>query len=107
VVISPVERTGGVKMVVIPTGLTSALVVESRRAEGYDTNGGFLSGALVYLIDTGVASGQGVLRVLPVNDADEIKASAALQPGQSYSSGSVTITLVSQDATGDRVRVVR
>jgi M6 family metalloprotease-like protein len=107
VVLSPIERSGGVKMVVIPTGLTSALVVESRRAEGYDTNGPFVPGALVYFIDTAVASGQGVLRVLPINDFDETKGSAPLQPGQSLSSGSITITFVSQETAGDRVRVVR
>jgi M6 family metalloprotease-like protein len=107
VVLSPVERTGGTKMLVIPTGTTSALVVESRRAEGYDTNGTFLPGALVYLIDTAVASGQGVLRVLPINDGDGNKGTAPLQPGQSISSGGVTITYLSQDAGGDRIRVVR
>src|SRR5688572_400015 len=107
VVLSPVERSGGTKMVVIPTGITSAIVVESRRAEGYDTNGAFLPGALVYFIDTAVGSGNGVLRVLPLNDADGNKGSAPLQLGQSISSGGVTITVVSQDASGDRVRVVR
>jgi M6 family metalloprotease-like protein len=107
VVLSPVERSGGTKMVVVPTGLTSAIVVESRRAEGYDTNGAFSPGALVHFIDTAVGSGNGVLRVLPLNDADGNKGSAPLQPGQSISSGGVTITLVSQDASGDRVRVVR
>jgi M6 family metalloprotease-like protein len=103
--ISPVERTGGLKMVVIPTGLTSAIVVESRRSEGFDTNGAFSQGLLVYLIDTSIASGQGTLRVLPINDTDEFKATVPLQPGQTYSSGGVTITYLSQDATGDRVRV--
>jgi len=107
VVVSPVERSGGVKMVVVPTGTTSAIVIESRRAEGYDTNGAFSPGVLAYLIDTAVPSGNGVLRVLPINDADASKASAPLQPGQSLSSGGVTVTFVSQDASGDRVRVVR
>jgi hypothetical protein len=82
-------------------------VVESRRAEGFDTNGAFSPGAVVYFIDTAVASGNGVLRVLPINDADGNKGSAPLQPGQSISSGGVTITFLSQDAGGDRVRVVR
>ena len=107
VVLSPVERSGGIKMVVVPTGLTSAVVVESRRAEGYDTNGAFSPGALVYFIDTAVGSGNGVLKVLPLNDADSSKGGAPLQVGQSLSSGGVTVTLVSQDANGDRVRVVR
>ena len=107
VVLSPVERSGGTKMVVVPTGLTSAVVVESRRAEGYDTNGAFSPGPLVYFIDTAIASGNGVLKVLPINDADGSKASAPLQLGQSISSGGVTITYLSQDAAGDRVRVIR
>ena len=107
VVLTPIERSGGIKMVVVPTGLTSAVVVESRRAEGYDTNGVFLPGALVYFIDTAIASGSGVLKVLPINDGDSNKGSAPLQPGQSVSSGGVTITYLSQDTSGDRVRVVR
>ena len=107
VMLSPVERSGGTKMVVVPTGLTSAIVVESRRAEGYDTNGAFSAGALVYFIDTAVGSGNGVLRVLPLNDGDGHKGSAPLQPGQSISSGGVTITYLSSDGAGDRVRVVR
>ena len=107
VVLSPVERSGGTKMVVVPTGLTSAVVVESRRAEGYDTNGAFSPGPLVYFIDTAVASGNGVLKVFPLNDIDSSKGTAPLQLGQSVSSGGVTITFLSQDASGDRVRVVR
>jgi M6 family metalloprotease-like protein len=107
VVVSPLERSGGTKMVVIPTGSTSAVVVESRRAEGFDTNGAFSPGVLAYLIDTAIPSGNGVLRVLPINDADGSKGSATLQAGQSLSSGGVTITFVSQDAAGDRIRVVR
>ena len=107
IVVTPLERSGGTKMVVVPTGMTSALVVESRRAEGYDTNGAFSPGALVYFIDTAVGSGNGVLRVLPFNDADGNKGSAPLLLGQSVSSGGVTITFLSQDAGGDRIRVVR
>lgn len=105
--LSPVERTGGTKIVVVPTGTTSAVVAESRRAEGYDTNGTLASGVLVYFIDTAVPNGGGVLKVLPINDADASKASATLQPGASLSFSGVTVTYVSQDATGDRVRVVR
>jgi M6 family metalloprotease-like protein len=106
-VLTPVERTGGTKLVVVPTGATSAIVVESRRAEGYDTSGNLLPGALVYLIDTSIGSGGGVLRVLPINDADASKATATLRPGGSVSFAGVTVTSLSQDAGGDRVRVVR
>jgi hypothetical protein len=62
---------------------------------------------LVYLIDTAIPSGSGPLKVLPINDADANKNAAALLPGASVTLGSVTVTFVSQDANGDRVRVVR
>ncbi len=107
VVLTPVERATGTKIAVVPTGPNAAIVAESRRAEGYDTNGQLSPGVLVYFIDTSIRSGSGPLKVLPINDADANKNSVALLPGASITLGSVTVTLVSQDASGDRVRVVR
>ncbi len=107
VVLSPVERSGGTKMVVIPTGTTTAIVAESRRAEGYDTNGSWVPGVLVYSIDTSIPSGNGVLHVLPLNDTDTAKRNAPLQPGASITVGSVTVTFTSTDANGDHLRVTR
>lgn len=71
------------------------------------TNGSLTPGVLVYFIDTSIPTGSGPLKVLPINDADATKNSAALLPGASVTLGSVTVTFVSQDASGDRVRVVR
>ena len=105
--LSPVEQIGGTKIVVVPTGATTAVVAESRRALGYDTNGALSPGVVVYFIDTSIANGTGVLKVLPINDADMSKANAPLQPGGSLSFGGATVTYVSRDANGDRVRVVR
>lgn len=62
---------------------------------------------LVYVIDTSIPSGSGPLKVLPINNADANKSTAALLPGASVTLGTVTVTFVSQDASGDRVRVVR
>lgn len=107
VVLTPVERTSGTKIAVIPTGPNSAVVAESRRAEGYDTNGSLTPGVLVYFIDTSIPTGSGPLKVLPINNADANKNSAALLPGASVMLGTVTVTFVSQDASGDRVRLVR
>ena len=107
VVLTPVERTGGTKIVVVPTSATTAIVAESRRAEGFDTNGSFTPGVLVYFIDTSIGSGNGVLKVLPINDADSNKGSVPLQPGGSVAFSGVTVTVVSRDASGDRVRVTR
>ncbi len=107
VVLSPVERVGGTKIVAIPTGGTTFVVVESRRAEGYDTNGSFTPGILVYFIDTSIATQGGVVKVLPINDADVAKGTAPLSVGGSLTYNGVTITFVSTDATGDRVRIAR
>lgn len=107
VVLTPIERAAGTKIAVIPTGPNAAVVVESGRAEGYDTNGSLTPGVLVYLIDTAIPSGSGPLKVLPLNHADANKNTAALLPGGSVTLGSVTVTFLSQDANGDGVRVVR
>jgi M6 family metalloprotease-like protein len=107
VLLTPVERVGGTKIVVVPTGPNTAVVAESRRAEGYDTNGSMTPGILVYFIDTSIGSGAGVLRVLPINDNDTNKGTAPLQPGGSITFNGVTVTFVSRDASGDLVRVVR
>ena len=107
VTLSPIERAGGTKMIVIPTGTTTALVVESRRAEGYDTNGTWSPGVLVYSIDTSIATGNGPLKVLPINDNDISKGTAPLQPGGSMTVGGVTITFLSTTSSGDVVRVTR
>jgi hypothetical protein len=74
---------------------------------GYDTNGSLTPGVLIYFIDTSIPSGSGPLKVLPINDADANKNTAALLPGASVTLGTVTVTFVSQDANGDRVRLVR
>lgn len=104
--LTPVERVGGSKMVVVPVGSKTAVIVESRRVEGYDGTG-FTPGVLVYYIDTSIASGSGVVRVLPINDADASKSSAPLTIGQAITFNGVTVTFVSQDAAGDHVRVTR
>ena len=48
-----------------------------------------------------------MLKVLPINDADVNKTSAPMLVGQSLTFAGVTVTFVSQDATGDQVRVTR
>lgn len=101
--LTPIERRGGTKMLVVPLSATSAVVVESRRLEGFDT--GFTPGALVYVIDTAVRTLQGPLRVLPINDGDLLKGSAPLTVGRSLTYEGVTVTLLSSDADGDVVKV--
>ena len=95
--ITPIEETGGVKALVVPIHDTRAVVVESRRAIGYDTA---LSreGAVAYVVDTAIASGYGPVQVL--NDR------RALRAGDSIEFEYVTITVVESTEVGDTVQVV-
>jgi hypothetical protein len=63
-------------------------------------------GVLVYFVDSSIGSGSGVLKVLPIDDTDANKGSAPLRP-VSITFNGVTVTFVSADASGDRVRIVR
>ena len=60
--VTPLERAGGLKAIVLSTGPSSALVVEARRRIGHD---GWLcrEGVLVYTVDASVRSGSGPVRV--------------------------------------------
>lgn len=64
-VLEPIENRGGVKAAVIPVDGSRVVVVESRRALGYDS---LLDreGAVVYVVDTSIFSGFGTIEV--VND---------------------------------------
>jgi M6 family metalloprotease-like protein len=104
--LSPVERAGGVKIAVVPTGPRTAVVAESRRAEAEDSAMP-RSGVLVYTIDTGLTSHDGPIRVQPVDDKDERHWQALLSAGQSVRAGEVTVTVKTSDAQGDVVEVIR
>jgi M6 family metalloprotease-like protein len=104
--LTPVETSGGVKMIVVPTGRTTAVVVESRRPLGFDVNL-TRSGLLVYYIDTSIASGQGVVKVLPIDETDTRKLNAPLTVGQSLTYNGVTVKFASGDATTVNVEVTR
>jgi hypothetical protein len=62
--ITPLERAGGLKALVVPTGSSTAYVVEARRRIGKDA---WLckQGVLVYAVDATVRSGNGPVRVRP------------------------------------------
>jgi len=102
--LTAVEAAGGTKLIVVPTGATTAVVVESRHALGHD---GALpgEGLLVYFIDTSIASGDGIVKVLPIDDADLHKLSAPLAVTESLTYAGVTVTFTSQDTAGDHVDV--
>ncbi len=60
--LTPLAIPGGIKAVVVPLTETTAVVVESRRKLGYDSDLR-KEGALVYKVDTSVPSGEGPIVV--------------------------------------------
>ncbi len=94
--LSPVERAGGTKAAMVPVGATRSVVVESRRALGWDA-GLTREGAVVYVVDTSVRSGFGPIEVM--------NGRRALGEGDSVTVEGVTITVVDADASGDTVQV--
>jgi len=100
--LTPIATAGGIKIAVAKLSSSRAVVVESRRRLGYDT-GLSKEGAIVYVVDTLVRSGEGVLRVLPLNDSDQTKMSVALGAGESLTFENVQVRVVSSGAGGDRI----
>jgi M6 family metalloprotease-like protein len=103
--LTPVERDGGVKLVLIPTGPTTAIAIESRRPEGLDRRLP-AAGPLVYSIDTRLSTHDGAIRVFPVDDQDELHWKSLLKAGQVVQAGPVEVQLLSSDTSGDTVSVV-
>jgi M6 family metalloprotease-like protein len=104
--LTPVERAGGLKLALIPTGPTTAVAVESRRPEGFDRRlpG---TGPLAYVIDTRLSTHDGAIRVLPFDKNDERHWNSLLKVGQIIQTGNVTVRLLSSDADGDTVSVTQ
>lgn len=102
--LTPIERQGGMKAVLLPLGAGRLLVVESRRAEGYDH---LLPepGALVYVVDANLASGYGPLVVWPPAQEDAGLAQATLQRGEALNVAGYTIEVLASTAGYDRVRL--
>ena len=103
--ISPVQTSGGVKAVIIPISRTKAVVIESRRASGIDKNIA-KSGALVYVVDSSIQSGQGPVKVFPSDvssDPRYLKAPRAL--GESVTTEGITVKVTKSDDSGDTVEI--
>jgi M6 family metalloprotease-like protein len=96
--LTPISTAGGPKAAMVPLGDDRVLVAESRRAIGYDAGLG-RTGVVVTLIDGGIPTGQGPIRVL--NDG------VALQPGAELVVEDVVIEVLDADAQGDTIRLSR
>jgi len=56
-------------------------------------------------MDTSIATGHGIVKVLPIDDTDLHKLAAPLALTQSLTYAGVTVTFTSQDPAGDHVDV--
>jgi len=95
--LSPIEIAGGVKAAVIKVDSSRVVVIESRRALGYDaalTD----EGAVVYVVDTSIASGYGPIEVM--------NSKQALSPGESITVDGVTVTVLDATDDGDTIEIV-
>jgi M6 family metalloprotease-like protein len=111
--LSPIERAGGTKAVVVRTGETTAYVIESRRKIGLDPDA-CSAGVLVYAVDSPLRSGQGPVRVVDATPGSAVTPGcsdldiATLEPGGARTlalPGGVTVELTGQSSQSDEVRV--
>ncbi len=104
--ISAIEDEGGPKAIIIPVNDHQLIVVESRRARGYDSallDDGGQEGALVYTIDSDLETAAAGIIVYP--DLGDGKIEAPLMDGESVTIGDVTIEVIDADANGDTVLI--
>lgn len=103
--LTPIETQDGIKAVIIPISESKALVVESRRPIGVDAEL-VKSGALVYLADTSIYSGEGTIMVLPVSEGDPYRLQSPLGLGETITVEGITVTVIASDDLGDTVQIV-
>jgi M6 family metalloprotease-like protein len=105
--LTPVGMNGGVKGAVIPLSKTEAIVIESRRAIGYDIKLGIKSqGALVYKVNTSIRSGYGPMRVVGRTGSDDIfLRDAPLMLNESLLVDGYLIKVIEKGDFGDVIRV--
>jgi M6 family metalloprotease-like protein len=103
-----VQRDKGLKGLIIPTGTYTALVVESRRAYGFDS---YLSprdaGALVYRVDTRIPYRRSPMQIIqPARSQDkEWYTDSALRLNEFVIADGWKITVVESGEFGDVVKV--
>lgn len=112
--LTAVEYPSGIKMAVIPTGPTTAYVVESRRKVQGD-DGVCSTGALVYKVDSSVKTGEGPIRVMDAKPSATPASGcrplddAPYWAGETFtdSAAGVRIEVLSADGDGETVRITK
>jgi len=103
--ITALHSTGGVKALVVPVSETQVVVVETRRANGIDANIR-KTGALVYLVNSKVGSGNGSIKVFPkTGSSDPYLTLAPRAAGESVTVAGIKVEVLSSTSTDDTVRV--
>lgn len=102
-ILTPIEQKDGMKLLIIPIDRFSAVVVESRRALGFDK---LIpkEGPLVYVVDMGVPNGGGVIKILPIDNNDLKKLQKPLSVGQTITYDKISVKFVSTSASGDLIQ---
>jgi M6 family metalloprotease-like protein len=105
--LSPIEINGGIKGAVIPLSSTQAIVIESRRALGFDQGLRRESeGALVYKVDTSIPNGMGPMRIIGRTGSNDIwLQDAPLKLGETYLVEGYRITVIETGVFGDVIKV--
>jgi hypothetical protein len=102
------QRDTGLKGLIIPTGIYTAITIESRRSYGYDS---FLSprdeGVLVYTVDTRIPYKRSPMQIIaPSRSVDrEWYTDSALKAGESVSTQGWKVSVVESGDFGDVVKV--
>lgn len=104
--ITPISRKSGLKAVIVPISPIKVLVIESRRAEGIDKNVK-KPGALVYLVDSGIQSGMGPVKIFPADPSDNRRVLSTRAEGESVTVEGFTITVRKSDKDGDLVEITQ
>jgi M6 family metalloprotease-like protein len=115
------ERTGGLKAIVVPTGLSSAYVIEARKRIGEDARL-CEDGVLIYTVNAAIRSGSGPIQVQAAQ-RDNTSGDAFSRCGPLYNApfdsargevatftdntAGLTVQVLSSSATGYRVHVTR
>jgi M6 family metalloprotease-like protein len=100
--LSPISQIGGQKAVVVRLDDHRALVVESRRQLGYNTMAS--EGALVYLVDVAINSGEGPLVVFPGSSGTPVR-TIPLGQNESYTFENVSVTVLDSNQDGDTLQI--
>ena len=85
---------------------TKAIVLESRRAIELDNNLP-KEGVLVYLVNTDIPGGTGVITVLPEDNYDEFKLDLLLGEGDELNYDDYSIKVVHSESSYDRVKITK